>query len=220
MGKSFETIKTQSPWYKKPGSVGSLALFIVLGSIIAFLLKGNEATLLGRVKANDPVSAVCAYAIGWRGLKNDATRNDFEQILASGTTETPAPEEVRRACAYALGMSKQAHAAHYLLDALQKDPSVPVRCAAARALGRTQEPIGAEPLMLALADGEGAVRVAAAEGCEYMGDKRAIDKLIDHIEDSLPEVRRACHAALVSLTGTSFDGIDEKREWRKWRETH
>jgi len=74
--------------------------------------------------------------------------------------------------------------------------------------------------MAAVSDGDADVREAAAQGCEYLGDKRAIDPLIDRLEDSVPAVRRACHVALVALTGTSFDGIDEKKQWRNWRETH
>ncbi|MEZ0228228.1 MAG: HEAT repeat domain-containing protein [Planctomycetota bacterium] len=220
MSPGFQTIKTQAPWYKKPGSLAALGVFVVLGAIAFFLLKGSEATLRGRVQAYDAISPVCAAAIGWRGLKEDATRDAFEQILATGLTDKPAPEEVRRACAYALGRAKQAHSTPYLVDALQKDPSTTVRCAAARAIGHSQEPLGAEALMAALNEHEGALRVAAAEGCSEMGDKRAIDPLIVRLDEALPEVRRACHDALVKLTGTSFEGIDEKKEWQKWRAKH
>jgi HEAT repeat protein len=218
----FKTIQSERPWYKKTGSIFSIGVFVVLGAVTAFLLKGSESALVGRVKAYDVTSPVCAWAIGWRGLKEDATRNTFEEILATGHSEKekPAPEQVRRACAYALGMSKQAHAAPYLIDALQNDPSIPVRCTVVRALAKTQEPIGAEPLWAAMAHQEGDLRAAAAEACRYFGDKRSIDKLIDHLDDGLPEVRRNCHESLVILTGTMFDGTDEKREWRKWRETH
>jgi HEAT repeat protein len=215
---SFQTIRTKRPWYRNPVAILATALFVVLGAGVGFLLKGDEATLLGRVKSSDAVSPVCAYALGWRGIQKDATRDTFEQLLASGTTETKAPEEVRRACAWSLGRVKQRHSVLYLIDALEKDPSVPVRCAAARALGVSGEPEGCQPLMLAVNDGEGDVREAAADGCGRLGDKRAIDPLIDRLEDSLPAVRRACHEALVSLTGTSFDGTEEKLHWRRWRE--
>ncbi len=220
MSPSFKTIKHETPWYKKPGTLAAVGVFVVLGAAALFFLKGSESMLRGRVQAYDALSPACAAAIGWRGLKEDATRDAFEAILASGHGDKPAPEDVRRACAYALGRSKQAHVVPFLIDALQKDPSLPVRCAAARAIGHTMEPLGSEPLMAALKDHEGDLRVAAAEGCAEMGDKRAIDPLIDRLDEALPEVRRACHDALVKLTGTSFQGIDEKKEWQKWRQTH
>lgn len=217
---SFQTIKTKKPWWQRPSSLAALAVFVALGAVVGFLLKGNEETLLGRVKAADAISPVCAYALGWRGIKDDRTRDEMERILATGITDKPAPEDLRRACAYALGMTQQKHPVLVLVDALQKDPSIPVRCAAARALGKTHEPQACDALMPALGDNEAAVREAAAEGCGVLGDKRAIDPLIERIEDARPEVRRACHQALVTLSGTSFDGIDEKKQWQQWREKH
>lgn len=220
----FKTIQSERPWYKKTGAIFSVSVFVIIGAVGGFLLKGSESTLLGRVKSYDAISPVCAWAIGWRGLRDDATRDAFEEILATGNSEKdkdkPAPENVRRACAYALGMAKQAHSAPVLIDALQKDPSVPVRCTVVRALAKTQEPLGAEPLWAAMAHQEGDIRAAACEAARYFADKRSIDKLIDHLDDALPEVRRNCHESLCILTGTMFEGTDEKREWRKWRETH
>jgi HEAT repeat protein len=215
---SFEVIKTRAPWYKKPGSLAAIALFVVLGAVAGFLWKGDEAVLLKRVQAFDPVSPICAYALGWRGIQKEATRDAFEQILGTWASDKPAPEEVRRACAYALGMTRQKQTVDCLIDALRNDPSIPVRCAAVRAIGKVGEPVGAEWVTAAISDNEAEIRVAAAEGALYMGDKRAIDKLIDRIDDPVPEVRRACHASLVEMTGTSFDGTDEKLQWRRWRE--
>jgi HEAT repeat protein len=214
----FQTITTKKPWYKKPGSIFALAMFVVLGAIAGFLLKGDEKTLCDRVKAEDPISAVCAAALGFRGVKEEATRDAMEQILASGLKEKKADDNLRRACAYALGSVKSKHPLSVLVDALQKDPAVPVRCTAAVAIGKAGEADGADPLIAAVADQDAEVRAAAAEGCELMGDKRAIDKLIDKTDDPVPQVRQACHRALVKLTGQSFDGTDEKRLWRTWRE--
>ncbi len=219
-GRSFQTISTKRPWWKQPGTIVALAVFVFLGIAAGFLVKGPEESLLARVKASDAISPVCAYALGWRGIKNDTTRDAFEQILATGPTEKAAPEDVRRACAYALGMTKQAHVALYLIDALKKDPSLPVRCTAARALGKTGEPMACEPLMAALGDGDSEMREAAANGCKDLNNKSAIDPLIERVEDGNPSVRRAVHEALVALSGTVFDGVDEKKSWQKWRETH
>jgi HEAT repeat protein len=219
-GRSFQTITTKRPWYKQPGAIIALAIFVFLGGVAWYLLKGPEETLLARVKAYDGISPVCAYALGWRGIKSDATRDAFEQILATGATDKPAPEDVRRACAYALGMTRQQHVVTYLIDALKKDPNLAVRCAAARALGKTGEPMACEPLMAALGDGDADMREAAAWACKDLNNKTAIDPLIDHVEDGSPVVRRAAHEALVALSGTTFDGIDEKKSWQKWRETH
>ena len=219
-GRGFETIKTRRPWWKQPGTLAALALFVFLGAVAWFLLKGPEEKLLVRVQAYDGISPYCAYALGWRGIKNDATRDAFEQILATGPTDKAAPEDVRRACAYALGMTRQQHVVLYLIDALKKDPSLPVKCAATRALGKTGEPIALEPVMAALGAGDDGLREAAAYACKDLNNKSAIDPLIERVEDGNPAVRRAVHEALVSLSGTMFDGIDEKKSWQKWRETH
>jgi hypothetical protein len=217
---SFQTIKTKRPWYRNPGALVATAIIVLLAAVAGFLMKGDEATLLARVKAGDAISPVCAYALGFRGIRSDATRDAFEQILASGLSDKPAPEQVRCACAWSLGRMRQKHSVLYLVDALDKDKekSIAVRCAAARALGVSGEPEGRDPLIAAVADGEGDVRAAAAEGCGNLGDQGAVDALIDRLDDTLPDVRRNCHDALVKITTRSFEGADEKAQWRRWRE--
>ncbi|HZU98119.1 MAG TPA: HEAT repeat domain-containing protein [Planctomycetota bacterium] len=215
---SFKTIKTRRPWYRNPGALVATAVILLLAAVVGYLMKGDEATILARVKAADAISPVCAYALGFRGIRSDATRDAFEQLLASGLTDKPAPESVRCACAWSLGRMRQKHSVMYLLDALEKEKSISVRCAAARALGTSGEPEGRDALIAAVGDGEGDVRAAAAEGCGTLGDQGAVDALIDRLDDSLPDVRRNCHDSLVKITGRSFEGVDEKAQWRRWRE--
>ena len=121
------------------------------------------------MQAHDALSAPAAYALGFRGVKLDPTRDALETELETAKGDKPTPEDVRRAAAYALGSVRSFQVVPHLVAALRDDPSAVVRATVCRALGRTGELGAVEPLMIALDDGDSNVRIAACDGCGASG---------------------------------------------------
>jgi HEAT repeat protein len=212
----FKPITGKKPFYKNPGAIAASVVVLAVAALAAFVFKADESTLLKRVQAHDALSAPAGYALGFRGVKLDATRDALETELENSKSDKPTPEDVRRAAAYALGSVKNYQVVQHLVEGARNDPSPLVRATACRALGRTDEHGGVDALIAALDDGEASVRIGACNGCGTLRDNKPIDKLIERVSDPVYEVRRAAQHALTAITNQDFD-IDPAA-WRRWHE--
>jgi HEAT repeat protein len=80
-----------------------------------------------------------------------------------------------------------------------KDKDAEVRCAAAKALMRTQDRRAVEPLVKMLRDTEPLARAAAAEALGHLGDPVAVNHLVGFLRDADPVVRTISARSLIRL---------------------
>ena len=128
---------------------------------------------------------------------------------------------LRAAAAMALG-NPPAH--HMVIDPLTKalgDENSEVRRNAARSLGaaigvkkRKMYSRTADALLETLKDENPEVQAAAADALGWIGEKRAVEPLIELLNNEA--VRFQAHNALITITGQRLS--DDPAEWRAWLE--
>jgi HEAT repeat protein len=93
------------------------------------------------------------------------------------------------------------------LSAALKDKEWKVRAAAARALGKIQDPRAVEPLIAALKDTDKDVREAAVYALGEIKDPRAVEPLIAALKDAEWRVRTAADEALVKIGAPAVEPL-------------
>lgn len=135
----------------------------------------------------------------------------FRDVLA-----TDGDALMRAQAAYYLGKFRHTPSIPDLIKATE-DSSVFVRQEAAWALGEMKD-ASALPVLLTLLERNSniEIRKRAADGLKKLGDSRAVDGLIEQLDDINQTVAYAALQALKAITKQDF-GRDIK-EWEKWRE--
>jgi HEAT repeat protein len=94
-----------------------------------------------------------------------------------------------------------------LLDALGTSASTAARVWTARVLGRIADPTATDALVARLSDRSDGLRVAAAEALGHLGDRRALQAVIQAtLRDPAPQVRAHAAAAASKIAGA--DAVD------------
>ncbi|MFH1680347.1 MAG: HEAT repeat domain-containing protein [Candidatus Eisenbacteria bacterium] len=140
--------------------------------------------------------------------KNDPMRNrmfiklrvlgddSVAPLLAALEHESP---DARRYVAFTLGFFEDPRVAGPLLALFASDPEVPVRTAAAEALGRQRSKDAVDPLIAALSDAIASIRQSAAYSLGLIGDPRARPALERAKGDADDLVRFFAEEALVEI---------------------
>jgi hypothetical protein len=124
---------------------------------------------------------------------------------------------VRAQCAHYLGKFQHKEAMPSLIKAAD-DSDVFVRQEAVWALGEMKDN-SAVPKLLDLLehDTNAEVRHRSAQALEKIGDPKAVDGLIDQLEDINPSVAYASLQALKTITKQDFS--KDIKQWEKWKES-
>lgn len=120
----------------------------------------------------------------------------IEPLIMALNDDSP---NVRTPAAMALGHYRAEQALPALLDRLANDPSDYVRPCIANALGRISGDIAMEALKEALKDQADAVRHAACWRFAHNDDRRAVDEILNLLEDPEWSVRKAACEVLIKL---------------------
>lgn len=130
-------------------------------------------------------------------------------------------QEVRFYATYLISELVYPEAVSLLAKQLQ-DPDVDVRRIAVRVLRQFREleqfPIVVEELRNDLRNPDPRPRRGAAEALGALGDEAAVPLLVELLDDTEQGVRRASHAALVTLTKQDFD--QDREAWLQWWESN
>ncbi len=153
------------------------------------------ALLSLRQLAINGVDVPSAPVIGLLSQRNPDVRNNASMVLAHAV--------------------KKGEGELYLpLTSAMEDKEPGVRLHIAAALGRLGDPAAIPFLTKALNDEFALVRVRSALALARIGDKRAVPSLIEAVDDPQPDVSRAAHKALQSLTGRKLDR--RKEAWDEY----
>jgi HEAT repeat protein len=128
-----------------------------------------------------------------RGRSTQTTaQSDAVGATVARLLHSAAADEDREAAVAAMG-----DAALPQLSKALADPDEDVRLAAVGALGKMQGPGAADGLLAALADSSADVRLKAVEGLGGLGDRRAVQPLLQQFaKDPNPQVRYECLTSL------------------------
>jgi HEAT repeat protein len=138
-----------------------------------------------------------AYRISVIEAMSDMQDVKLMEALMDTLREDP-DEEVRSACAKALGNMKAARCITPLILSL-RDQSGVVRSRSAEALGRLKDTKGLKALITALSDDNVGVRKIAASSLGLIKDPKALEPLIKALEDPEKVVRAAAAGAIGRL---------------------
>ena len=125
---------------------------------------------------------------------------------------------VRRALAEVLGRTTDPDSVAFLCDrALNSRTGVEQKTALMWALAGLEGPGPLDALLAGLVDGDAGVRVAAARALGDRPDRRAVEPLIELLDDASPLDRLTVARALGKISGEDF-GV-EAIDWRNWWRT-
>ena len=224
-------LASQNPdgsWTGEYGAAGSDTCFALLFLRQANLAKDLTATLIGRVK--DPgaeLRAVDPSTLGKGGAPKETRPAEpavspeaaqlSDELVKSGPPQQAGVLRKLRDSKGAVYTDALAHAIRRL-DGAAKGQA---RDALADRLTR----MSAKTLTDKLQDDDLEIRRAAALACAMKDEKAHVPRLVEMLQDPEPEVARAAHAALKSLTNQDFGpGKDASRAdvaraadaWKEW----
>lgn len=161
--------------------------------IIAYMKKNEDVDGLIQIL----YSRKSPYRISVIEAMSDMQDIRLVEALMDTLREDPS-EEVRSACAKALGNMKASRCITPLILSL-RDESGSVRSRSAEALGRLKDTKGIKALLVALTDENVGVRKLAATSLGLIKDPKALDDLIKALEDPEKVVRASAAGAIGRL---------------------